>query len=206
LEDQIAGVVLTLVNVTDRQRAIEALRDSEERLRMLVESAKDYAIFTTDSERRVVSWNKGAEGMFGYSEQEIIGRSGDILFTPEDRAAGAPQREAEIALEQGRAGNERWHQRSDGSLFYGSGSVMPLRSENAPPRGFVKIMRDLTESKRIEDAMREQMEELTRFNAVAVGRETRMIELKKEINDLCGRLGETPRYELEFDEHLKENS
>jgi two-component system CheB/CheR fusion protein len=196
LEDHIAGVVLTLVDITERNRAIEALRESEERMRLLIESAQDYAIFTVDLERRVNTWNTGAEIIFGYAEAEILGQAIDILFTPEDRAKGDPQREIEKAHQVGRAQNERWHARKDGSIFYGSGSVMPLRDKAGNMRGFVKIMRDLTESKRSEDAMREHLEELTRFNAAAVGRETRMIDLKKEINALCARLGEPPPYAL----------
>jgi two-component system CheB/CheR fusion protein len=205
-EDHIAGVVLTLVDVTERNGATEALRQSEERMRILIESAKDYAIFTIDRERRVDSWNKGAETMFGYSENEVVGQVADILFTPEDRAKGDPAREIRLAREEGRAENERWHVRKDGSIFYGSGSVMPLRDASGGLRGFVKIMRDLTECKRTEEALREQMDELTRFNSAAVGREVRMIELKKEINELCARLGEAARYSLEMEEEGRRRS
>ncbi len=196
LDDSIAGVVMTLVDVTERNRATEALRQSEERMRLVIESAQDYAIFTTDRQRRVDSWNTGAEAMFGYREAEITGRSADILFTPKDRARGDCEREIQTALEAGRAANERWQARKDGSTFYGSGSVMPLRDKSGGLRGFVKIMRDLTESKQSEEALRAHVEELTRFNTAAVGRETRMIELKNEINELCARLGETARYTI----------
>jgi two-component system CheB/CheR fusion protein len=196
-EDHIAGVVLTLIDVTERNRVVEALRESEERMRMLLESAKEYAIFTTDRERRVDSWNTGAETMFGYSGSEILGKSADLLFTPEDRARGDPEREMQTAMDKGRAGNERWHARKNGSTFFGYGSVMPLRDRSGELRGFLKIMADLTENKRTQEALREQMDELARFNAAAVGRESRMIELKKEVNDLCARNGEKPRYKIE---------
>lgn len=199
LENHIAGAVLTFVDITDRNRAIEALRLSEERLRILIESAKDVAIFTTDIDRLVDSWNSGAEAMFGYTEQEILGQSADILFTPEDRAAGDAERESQLARDKGRAGNERWHLRKDGSIFYGSGSVMPLRDKTGALRGFVKIMRDLTESKRTHEELQRHMDELTRFNTAAVGRESRMIELKKEVNELCSRLNEQPRYSFKFE-------
>lgn len=198
LDDRIGGVVLAFVEITDSKRAAEALRTSEERLRLIIESAKDYAIFTSDLDRRVNSWNSGAQTMFGYSESEIIGQSGDILFVPEDRERGVPVWEAERAVKDGRAENERWHMRKDGSRFFGSGLTTPLRDGAGEIVGFVKIMRDLTERKENEEALREHIDELTRFNHAAVGRETRMVDLKKEVNDLCLQFGLKPRYELSF--------
>jgi two-component system, chemotaxis family, CheB/CheR fusion protein len=196
LEDHIAGAVLTFVDISERKKATEAQRESEERYRILIESAKEYAIFTIDLERHVDSWNTGAETMFWYAESEILGQSADILFTPEDRAKGDADRELHRARDEGRAENERWHARKDGSTFSGSGSVMPLRDKAGALRGYVKIMRDLTESKHAQEALREHMDELTRFNDAAVGREIRMIELKKEINELCRQQDEEPRYAL----------
>jgi PAS domain S-box-containing protein len=148
----------------------------------------------------VDSWNKGAETMFGYTEQEIIGQDADVLFTPEDRAKKEPERELRLAREEGRAENERWHARRDGSLFYGSGSMMALRDRTGELRGYVKIMRDLTESKRTQESLKHHLDELTRFNSAAVGRETRMIDLKKEVNELCVKLGNKPRYSLIMEE------
>jgi len=187
------------VDVTERKESVEALRQSEERMRILIESVKDYAIFTTNIERQIDGWNTGAEAVFGYTEKEIIGQLSDILFIPEDCAKGDPQHELQLARDEGRAANERWHQRKDGSIFYGSGSVMPLRDKTGSLRGFVKIMRDLTETKRAEEEVRAQLGELKRFNTVAVGRELRMIELKKEVNALRSRLGEAPVYTLKLE-------
>jgi two-component system CheB/CheR fusion protein len=151
-EDRINGVVVTFIDVTSRMQTEEALRASEERMRLLIESAKDYAIFTFDKERRVNSWNTGAEAMMGYTEQEIIGQQADLLFVPEDRAKNAPIMEVEKAANKGFAANERWHLRKDGSRFYGSGTVRPLHDGSAKLLGFVKIMRDLTEAKRDEQS------------------------------------------------------
>jgi two-component system, chemotaxis family, CheB/CheR fusion protein len=199
LEDHIGGVVATFVDITDRKRFDQALRTSEERLRLVHEAAKDYAIFTIDTERRVNSWNSGAEAMLGHTEKEIIGQPGDIIFTPEDRAKGDPEREARTAAIEGRATNERWHLRKDGTRLYCSGMVRPLRDGNGTLMGFVKIMRDLTVQKQAEQSLRERNEELERFNKAAVGRELQMIELKREINALAAKLGEKPRYPLPGD-------
>jgi PAS domain S-box-containing protein len=114
--------------------------------RHIVESATDFAVFAVDAIGSVVAWNVGAERLTGYSEPEILGQTGDLIFTPEDRAAGAPERERSTAARSGRAEDERWHQRKDGSRFWGSGLMMPLRSGD----GFVKIMRDRT-AQRLKD-------------------------------------------------------
>ncbi|HYJ65970.1 MAG TPA: PAS domain S-box protein, partial [Parafilimonas sp.] len=159
-EDRISGVVLSFVNITERKKAVEGLRSSEERLRLLIKSAKDYAIFSINLNRCIDTWNPGAENMFKYAEEEIKGKLGDILFTPEDQAAGAPEHEADTALKTGLAMNERWHMRKDGSYFYGSGSTMPVRDKEGKAIGFVKIMRDLTESKKAEEALHASEERL----------------------------------------------
>jgi PAS domain S-box-containing protein len=136
-----------------------ALREREERLRLILDSATDYAIFSIDLERRVTAWNLGAARLLGWDEAEIVGQSADIIFTPEDREAGAPEREATKALATGHTRNERWHQRKDGSRFWGSGMVMPLRDPaaepGAPPLGLLNVMRDQTERQRAEKALRE---------------------------------------------------
>jgi PAS domain S-box-containing protein len=132
-----------------------ALREHEERLHLILESAADYAIFTTDLDRRITSWNAGAERVLGWTEKEVMGRPADIIFTPEDRAAGVPAREAATALAEGRAENERWHLRQDGTRFWASGQSMPLRDPaagpDAPPLGLLAVMRDQTERRRAEE-------------------------------------------------------
>jgi PAS domain S-box-containing protein len=147
-------------DIDDFKRTQEALHTSEERQRLLIESAKDFAIFSLDLDRQVTSWNPGAEKIFGYRESEIIGQSGDILFTPEDREKGAPEREVETARTKGRAGNERWHSRKDQTRFYGSGAVTPLLDHEGTLLGFVKIMRDLTEQKQMTEALQASEEAL----------------------------------------------
>jgi PAS domain S-box-containing protein len=112
------------------------------RYRAILESAADYAIVTLEPEGRITSWNAGAAQLLGWSEAEALGRHTDFFFTPEDRQNGRPEEEIACAIERGRAEDERWHLRKDGSRFWGSGVLLPLRS--GPQRGFLKVMRDRT--------------------------------------------------------------
>jgi PAS domain S-box-containing protein len=144
---EITGFLGTAHDVTNRKRAEEALRASEERLRLLLESVEDYAIFAITKDGRIVTWNPGAERIFGYTVEEIIGEPGDILFTPEDRERGEHEKEVKEALSQGHAEDERWHIRKDGSRFYASGVLRPLEDG---VQGFVKVCRDLTQQKQSE--------------------------------------------------------
>ena len=141
----------------------ERLRRSEERFRLLVEGVGDYAIFMLDTDGRVSTWNKGAQGLFGYTESEIVGEPASILFTPEDIQDGAPEREFGKAVEEGRAEDERWHVRKDGSRFWASGFVRPIRDEAGNLRGLAKVARDITELKETADRLRESEE---RYRAV----------------------------------------
>jgi PAS domain S-box-containing protein len=131
------------LDITARKRAEEAVRKSEKQLQMVMESLKDYAIVTFDLEGKITRFNSGAENMFGYTEQEMIGQDGAILFTPEDRFKQIPQKEMQTALETGRAQNERWHLRKDGKRFYASGVMQLLHDGEL--EGFVKIARDETQ-------------------------------------------------------------
>jgi two-component system, chemotaxis family, CheB/CheR fusion protein len=145
LDDRIEGVVLTYLDITLRRRAELDVRASEERLRLLIDSVRDYAIFTTDPDGVIASWNAGAQRMFGYDAGEVVGQPFAMLFTPEDREAGVPAEELALARAEGRAEDERWHVRKDGSRIYCSGVTTPLGDSDA--RGFAKIARDLTASR-----------------------------------------------------------
>lgn len=140
----IAGTA-TARDVTAHRNAVEALRQSEERMRMVMENALEYAIFSTDLDRRVTTWNSGAERLLGYTEAEIVGQTSDVIFTPEDRAADAPEKEARTAKRMGRASDERQHMRKDGSRFRGTGTMMLMHNSEHQPVGFVKILRDLSD-------------------------------------------------------------
>jgi PAS domain S-box-containing protein len=112
---------------------------------------KDYAIFLTDTDGRVINWNRGAERILGYTEDEVIGQSAFIFFTPEDRAAKEPEKEMESAMTMGRAEDERWHLRRDQTRFWASGILTPVHDEAGILIGFIKVMRDATEKRRLEE-------------------------------------------------------
>lgn len=123
---------------------VNAPQADEEHLRLILESATDYAIYTLDLEGRVTTWNAGARRIFGHEADAVLGRSGEIIFTPEDCIARVPEIEMCRAAEEGRAADERWHLRKDGSRVWTSGSMMPLLGGDGGLRGFLKILRDQT--------------------------------------------------------------
>ncbi len=120
--------------------------------RQVLESLEDYAVFTIDSEGKVISWNKGAQRLLGYTPEEILGENTGIIFTLEDRQKDAPQKEMNLALKKGKAKDERWHMRRDGTRFWGSGVLFPFKQ--GKEKGFTKILRDLTERKQAEEAFK----------------------------------------------------
>ncbi|MEZ4618792.1 MAG: PAS domain S-box protein [Caldilineaceae bacterium] len=149
---------LLFKDITERRKSEAALAASEERYRLLVESAQEYAIFMLDPEGRITSWNTGAERIFGYSEAEAMGMAGRLIFTPEDRAAGVPETEMTTARREGQASDDRWHLRRDGSRFWANGVMEALRHDDGTLRGFAKVLRDNTEPKKAADALQESQE------------------------------------------------
>jgi len=144
--------IIIFVDVTDRMEAVEALRDSETRLRLIIEGAKDYVIVTIDNEQRITSWYGGAEETFGWTEAEMLGRRFEEIFTEEDRAAGIPETEVRKAAAEGVALDRRWHQAADGTRVFLDGTVRPFpghSSLEAP--GFIKVARNATSQKIAEN-------------------------------------------------------
>ena len=159
-DGRVIGGTAIARDVSEARGARHALAQSEELLRLVVENARDYAIFSTDLERRVTSWNVGAERLLGYSEDEMLGRIADILFTDEERAADVPELEMRQALAEGRASDDRMHKRKDGSRFWASGLSMLMRDAQGQAVGFVKILRDQTTEREAQDALRRSQSEL----------------------------------------------
>ena len=149
---RLSGVMF---DIDDRKRADERLRRSDEQLRIVMESITDHALITTDTQRKITGWNPGAQSLFGFTPEEALGQLEDIIFTPEDRASGAPRQEMETARRDGKAFDERYHIRKDGSRLYVSGVQSPLYTGNGTLLGYVKVARDLTERRQMEQALRQ---------------------------------------------------
>ncbi len=134
-----------IVDVTDRRAAEADLRAERELLRTVFDQAPDDAILVMDAGRVLTAWNPAAERITGWTAAEAVGQPADIIFTPEDRAAGVPARETGRAAADGKAADERWHVRRDGSRFWGSGTMNALHHADGTVRGFLKVFRDATE-------------------------------------------------------------
>lgn len=130
----------------------------------IIDSLQDYSIFTLDNDYKINSWSSGSTKIFGYETEEVIGEHFDLIFTDEDKKNDIPKREINEALKVGRATDNRWHIAKDKTLFYAYGLVFPLIGLDGEMLGYVKILRDLTERKKSEDAIKKYVEELEGLN------------------------------------------
>ena len=144
-----------LGSVIDRLHKVRNLRATDERFRLIVENARDYAIFVSDTEDRITDWFPGAEAVFGWTAAEAVGQPSSMLFIPEDQERHEDVNEIETARTQGIAPNRRWHLRKDGARVFIEGTVTPLRSGEGELRGFLKIGQDVTERRRVDEQLRE---------------------------------------------------
>jgi PAS domain S-box-containing protein len=141
-------------DLTAQREYLEALRQSEERFRLLVDCVKDYAIFMLDPQGYVVSWNAGAARIKGYSREEIVGQHFSVFYAPEEAAAGKPARELAIARQIGHVEDEGWRVRKDGTTFWANVVITAVHDESNRLRGFAKVTRDLTERRQREELER----------------------------------------------------
>ena len=146
-------------DLTDRRQAEEALRQSEEKFRLLVQSVRDHGIFMLDPTGRVVSWNEGAERISGYTMQEVAGKSFSMFYTEDELAESQPRNDLQIARWSGQFEDEGWRIRKDGNLFWANTVLTALRNAGGDLLGFTMVIRDLTErraaqERRVADARR----------------------------------------------------
>jgi len=153
--------------LAESRAAASALRTSEERFRLLVDSVKDYAIFLLDPSGHISSWNQGAERIKGYRAEDIVGRHLSTFYQPEDIAAGHPAIELAEAEQHGRVEAEGWRVRKDGTRFWASVVITALRDDAGRLRGFAKVTRDITERKQIQDQLLESERRKSEFLKLA---------------------------------------
>ncbi|MCR0983095.1 PAS domain S-box protein [Roseomonas populi] len=149
--------------VIDRLLMAQELRSAEERFRLTVEAALDYAIFVTDPEDRITDWLPGAQAVFGWTASEAVGQAAAITFTPEDRETHQDRKEIETAARENVAPDIRWHVRKDGGRVFIEGSTRALRGPDGTLRGFLKIGQDVTDRRAAEERLRESEERFRQF-------------------------------------------
>jgi PAS domain S-box-containing protein len=153
-------ILLSIEDITPTWRAGIDFADNRERYRVIVEGATGFAIFTFDTDGIVTSWNAGAKEMFGFSETEILGQRFEVIFTPEDIEVHQADKKMKTAAAEGRALDECWHVKKGGEWFWAQGLIMPLKDDTGTIRGFLKIVRDMTERRRLEEALQKRTADL----------------------------------------------
>ena len=155
--------------MTNDHEKASAVTDGE-LFQLLAENLADHAVVVLDCDRRVRTWPRSAERLFGYSREEMEGRSADVLLTPDDIATGVPEREITAALAAGAQTENRWHVRRDGTRFWGSGQIFALRDGAGNVRGLAQIIRDRTDLKRAEDQLADRIQEAEKRRRLYEGR------------------------------------
>ena len=144
--------------IAERKRAEEALRLSEEKVRLFISNVRDYAMIIVTPKGRVATWNPGAERIMGYREEQVVGESISIFYPPEEVKPGKVPPALKLAARDGRVEDEGWRLRKDGSRFWANTVLTAIRDEKGRLRGFGKITRDMTERKAAEEALRQSEE------------------------------------------------
>ena len=159
-DGELIGFAKITRDLSEQQQAQRALLESERRFRRLVEAVVDYAIFQLDPEGTVSTWNAGAQRIKGYAPEEIIGRHFSCFYTEADQAAGVPHQALAAAAGEGRYEAEAWRVRKDGTRFFASVVIDPIRGEDGELLGFAKVTRDVTERMEAQRALKDAQEQL----------------------------------------------
>jgi diguanylate cyclase (GGDEF)-like protein/PAS domain S-box-containing protein len=162
----VTGFTKIVRDSNERHFATERLRESEERLRSLIDGVTDYAIFSIDEAGTILLWNPGAEHIFGYTEDEVLGKNFSLIYTPDAISRGVPDAEITIATRDGHALDEGWHVRKGGDRFYASGQMTRLKPDvDGSARGFVKIAHDITARNEADETVKRKAftDELTKL-------------------------------------------
>ena len=159
-DGQLVGFAKVTRDITEKRAAAEALRESEERFRLLVQGVTDYAIYMLDPQGQITNWNSGARRIKGYADTEVVGTHFSRFYTEEDRARGLPARALEVAAREGRFESEGWRVRKDGSRFWAHVVIDPIRNTMGDLVGFAKITRDNTERKSTAEQLEKAREAL----------------------------------------------
>jgi len=192
-EGELHGFAKVTRDMSAQKAAEEALRSHNaqlERYRIIVENVTDYVIFTLDVEGRINSWSPGARNILGYKAEEVMGREHSIVFTPEEVGAGKPRQEMEEAVRNGSCATESWSVRRDRSQFWASGTLTAVWDEAGKLAGFIRVARDMTEHKQMEDAR----------THLAAGLEVRVRERTLQMEDAQARLA------AELEDHVRERT
>jgi PAS domain S-box-containing protein len=172
-EGEVVGYAKITRDVSERRATDQALYESEQRFRLLVEGVKDYAIYMLDPDGAVTNWNAGAEAIKGYTAGEIVGRHFSLFYTPEDREAGAPAAALATALREGKFSGEAQRVRKSGERFWASILIDPIHDETGRLLGFAKVTRDITEKRQAEEELERSREALVQAQKMeAIGRLT----------------------------------
>lgn len=176
------GVIITLAPVTDGQDAAlgsrrfseelersvaqrtEKLRKSEERYHKMIDEVQDYAILMLDTKGNIMNWNRGAENIKGYKEEEIVGQNFRIFYREEDVVNGLPDNLIKAAAQNGKAMHEGWRVRKDGTMFWGNIVITALHDHHGGIMGYSKVTRDLTEKKKADDRMKAYADDIALRN------------------------------------------
>jgi PAS domain S-box-containing protein len=150
---ELVGFAKVTRDITERRAAQEALRESEERFRLLVQGVTDYAIYMLSPTGNITNWNSGAERIKGYTHDEVVGTHFSRFYTEEDRAVDAPAHALATAAREKRFEKEGWRVRKDGSRFWANVVIDAIHNEQGTLIGFAKVTRDITEKKRAEEAL-----------------------------------------------------